>query len=158
MARRGLQEVVPDLKKQLETDWNVFIKQVAADLATDVNNGGVSPTYTGFFASSWNASLTPNSPTDRIQDYPSWYKIKKQKDKGIPTKAEIKPRYTVGTFKVFNTVFIGNKAEYASYALEKPSVATYVQGKLRKLIQDTFKEGQTVSVGFRGQTYSQGGS
>jgi len=156
--RRSINEIVPDLNRELNSAWNGFIKQVSTDLATDRNKGGVSPAYTGFFASSWKASLTPNAPTDRVQDYPTWYKIKKQRDKKLPAQPKIKPRFTVGTFKITDTVYIGNKVEYAIYALESPDISSYVQGQLRGLIRNTFRERQTVIVGFKDIRYTQGGA
>lgn len=139
MAKRGLDQISSDLRQQLLADWNGFIETVSADLATDVNKGGASPAYTGFFASSWKASLTPNDPVDNVKDFQPWANIKKQKDKDPSVSAQIKPRYPVPSFKLENTVFIGSTVEYAAYAFEKPSISNYIQGDLRQLVRQTFR-------------------
>nr|BAR24694.1 HK97-gp10_like tail component [uncultured Mediterranean phage uvMED] len=148
MAKRSIDKIIPDLQRKVEADWNRFIKTVASDLATDENKGGVSPAYTGFFASSWEASLRPHrSPSDKLtSDKQPWFDIKKQKDKDRSVQAQIKPRHKIPTFSVKDTVYLGSTVEYAAYAFEKPSISNYVQGELRYLIQQRFGDEKAVSV------------
>lgn len=146
MARkRGINNIVPDLQQQLNSDFNAFIQLALEGLASKEN----SPVYTGFFASSWKASTQRTKPTDRVQDFAPWGDLKKRRDKGDTTAFRIEPRFKVPTFKFTDKVFIGNATKYAAYALENPKVAVFVQGELRSLIQSSFQErrGPQVFVG-----------
>ena len=80
-----------------------------------------------------------NSPARRET---SWSSIGNQwvhTDKK-PAQSRIKPRFEVPefNFKRQPTVYIGNTAEYAGYALESPKVANFIQGEMRSLVQQTF--------------------
>lgn len=137
MARkRGIGNIVPDLQQQLNSDFNAFVQLALEGLATKEN----SPVYTGFFASSWKASTQRTKPTDRVEDFSPWSGLKKRRDKGDTTAFRIEPRFKVPTFKFTDKVFIGNATKYAAYALENPKVAGFVQGDLRNLLNETFKE------------------
>ena len=46
------------------------------------------------------------------------------------------------TFNFKKPVFIGNRAKYAAYALERGKVQVFIQGELGKLIKETMKEGK----------------
>lgn len=137
MARkRGINNILPDLEKQLDRDFNAFIQLALEGLATQQN----SPVYTGFFASSWKASTQRTKPVDRVEDYTPWSGLKKRRSKGDTTAFRIEPRFKVPEFRYRSKVFIGNSVKYAAYALENPKVARFIQGELRGLVQETFKE------------------
>lgn len=148
MARkRGIDKIVSDLEGQLNRDFNAFIQLALEGLAMKQN----SPVYTGFFASSWRASTQRTKPVDRVEDFAPWSELKKRRSRGDTTAFRIEPRFKVPEFRYRNKVFIGNSVKYAAYALENPKVARFVQGELRALVQDTFREkrGPQVLVGAR---------
>ena len=89
------------------------------------------------FASSWKASTQRTSPKDKREDFVPWSNIKPKSG-----NQRIEPRFTVPQFnyKKQPTVYIGNATEYAAYALESPKVANFIQGEMRSLVQQTFKE------------------
>jgi len=155
MARkRGINNIVPDLQQQLNSDFNAFIQLAVEGLGSKEH----SPVYTGFFASSWKASTQRTRPTDRVQDFAPWSGLKKRRDKGDVAAFRIEPRFKVPTFKFNDKVFIGNATKYAAYALENPKVAGFIQGELRSLLQSSFQErrgpqifvGTTKGSGFMG--------
>ena len=50
--KKGLGQIVTDLERKINDDYNALIQLTAEGLATEEN----SPVDTGFFASSWKAS------------------------------------------------------------------------------------------------------
>ena len=83
---------------------------------------------------------------DRVEDFQPWANIKKAKKdswnkdsvKSKNTTYKIQPRFPVDkTFNIKRSVFIGNRAKYAAYALETGKVQFFVQGELGRLIQET---------------------
>jgi|TARA_Y100000289_G_scaffold25116_1_gene24510 hypothetical protein len=101
-------------KRELNTQFNNLIGKILSDLPAE------SPQYTGFFASSWQANTyRPLSNEKRIAP---WTQIKKDRDNGIKTEPEIRERYPLDrNFQFGETVFIGNRAEYARQALGSPT-------------------------------------
>ena len=148
MTIRSLKELYrknKGLDKTISKDFNVLIKKVHAQLSTKKR----SPVYTGFFASSWKAQGTPVKATDKVERFKPWSGIKKQAtaaffagtggDKLL--NPVIQPRFPVKrAFNYKRSVFIGNKAEYAVYALEGGKVQSFIQGSLGKMIKDTMTE------------------
>ena len=53
MAKRSIAD---DIEKKMFDDFDRFVKFTVYELSTDFNTGGVSPVYTGYFASSWTAA------------------------------------------------------------------------------------------------------
>jgi hypothetical protein len=143
--KKGLGQIVTDLERQLNDDYNALIQLTVEGLSTEKN----SPVDTGFFASSWKASTQKVRAQDRREDHAPWSNIYKARDPGKnqwvhtnkkPVGSQIKPRFKVPDFnyKRQPTVYIGNTAEYAGYALESPKVANFIQGEMRSLVQETF--------------------
>ena len=109
-------------KRELNTQFNNLINRVLTDLPSE------SPQYTGFFASSWDANTyRPLATEERVAP---WTQVKKDRDNGVKTAPIIEPRYPLNKkFKFGQTVFIGNRANYARQALGSPnsSILTYVE-------------------------------
>ena len=143
--KRGIGQIVTDLEKQINSDYNALIQLTVEGLGTEQN----SPVDTGFFASSWKASTQKVRAQDKREDYSPWSKIYKTRTPAgeqrvhtskKPIGSQIKPRFKVPEFnyKRQPTVYIGNTAEYAGYALESPKVSNFIQGEMRSLVQQTF--------------------
>ena len=143
--KKGIGQIVTDLERQINDDYNALIQLTAEGLATEEN----SPVDTGFFASSWKASTQKIRAQDKREDFAPWSSIYKTRDPSRnqwvhtdkkPAQSRIKPRFEVPQFnyKRQPTVYIGNTAEYAGYALESPKVANFIQGEMRSLIERTF--------------------
>jgi len=145
MTTRDIRNLPKDLDRQISKDFNALIKKVHAQLSTKKR----SPVYTGFFASSWKAQSSPVRPKDRIEKFQPWAGIKRQATGAFlagtggsaPTNPVIKPRFPVKrAFNYKRPVYIGNKAEYAVYALEGGKVQLFIQGSLGKLIKETMTD------------------
>ena len=151
--QKPIEDAVPDLEQHLQESFNALIKVIHQRLSTADN----SPVYTGFFASSWKASTQKIRAEDKREDHAPWSKIYETRQPGgetswssignqwvhtdkKPAQSRIKPRFEVPEFnyKRQPTVYIGNTAEYAGYALESPKVANFIQGEMRSLVQQTF--------------------
>ena len=151
--KKGLGQIVTDLERNINDDYNALIQLTAEGLATKEN----SPVDTGFFASSWKASTQKVRAEDKREDHAPWSKIYETRQPGgqtswssignqrvhtskKPVGSQIKPRFPVPefNFKRQPTVYIGNTAEYAGYALESPKVANFIQGEMRSLVQEAF--------------------
>lgn len=151
--KKGLGQIVTDLERQINDDYNALIQLTVEGLGTEEN----SPVDTGFFASSWKASTQKVRGEDKREDFAPWSKIYETRQPGgqtswssignqrvhtskKPVGSQIKPRFPVPEFnyKRQPTVYIGNTAEYAGYALESPKVANFIQGEMRSLVQQTF--------------------
>ncbi|ADD95196.1 hypothetical protein [uncultured phage MedDCM-OCT-S04-C507] len=151
--KRGIGQIITDLEKKINSDYNALIQLTVEGLSTEEN----SPVDTGFFASSWKASVQKIRANDKREDHAPWSKIYETRQPGgrttwssignqwvhtdkKPIGNQIKPRFTVPEFnyKRQPTVYIGNTAEYAGYALESPKVSNFIQGEMRSLVQETF--------------------
>jgi|TARA_R100000084_G_C4598238_1_gene121908 hypothetical protein len=123
---------IASTKGELNIQLNNLINRVLTDLPSE------SPQYTGFFASSWQANTyRPLSNEERTSP---WTQVKKDRDNGIKTAPIIEPRYPLDRkFKFGETVFIGNRAEYARQALGSPnsSIMTYVEN-LSQVVEFVF--------------------
>ena len=145
----NLDDITPDLKDNLERNLNEFVREVLSDLSTETN----SPVDTGFFASSWTASTQRPRADQPREDYGPWKNLKADRKGGRAVGYTIEPRFINDikyNFKPFSTVFIGNRAKYAAFALEEGTVQSYVQGKLKDKVRQTFKEKPKVKVATRG--------
>ena len=129
---------IGDLEAQLNRDFNTVIKKAHKSLGTKTH----SPVYTGFFASSWKVANTPPKATQEVKNYKPWSEfaeIGKKKPYNPPNKVEA--RFSVKrVFSIKKSVYIGNKAKYAIYALEGGKIQNFVQGRLAKIIRDNMKE------------------
>ena len=113
---------IASTKKELNTQFNNLIDTILSDLPAE------SPQYTGFFASSWQANTY--RPLSNEAQIAPWTQVKKDRDNGIRTAPIIEPRYSRNrTYEFGETVFIGNRAEYARQALgsQNSSIMPYVE-------------------------------
>ena len=138
MTTRDIRKLPPDLDKKISRDFNRLIKDIHAKLSTKKR----SPVYTGFFASSWKAQTMGVRAKDDVYKFQPWANLAREGKKKKPTP-KIQPRFKVDkTFNYKRSVFIGNRAKYAAYALEGGKVQYFIQGELGKLIKETMKEGK----------------
>ena len=118
----ALSNAIASTRREYNSQLNNLINRVLTDLPSE------SPQYTGFFASSWQANTyRPLSNEERTAP---WTQVKKDRDNGIKTAPIIEPRYPLNKkFKFGDTIFVGNRAEYARQALGSPnsSIMTYVE-------------------------------
>ena len=131
---------IKDLESQLNADFNQLVRKVHRGLSTKKR----SPVYTGFFASSWKAQTMGVKAKDKVEDFQPWANIKKSVAFTNKKPAyKIQRRFPVEkTFNFKKPDFIGNRAKYAAYALERGKVQVFIQGELGKLIKETMKEGK----------------
>ena len=139
MAKDFLKEdPIKDLNAQLNADFNKLVRKVHRSLSTKKR----SPVYTGFFASSWKAQTMGVKAKDDVYKFQPWGNLAREGKNKKPTP-KIQPRFKVDkTFNYKRSVFIGNRAKYAAYALEGGKVQYFIQGELGKLIKETMKEGR----------------
>ena len=128
-----------DLDAQLNADFNKLIRKIHRSLSTKKR----SPVYTGFFASSWKAQTMGVKAKDDVYKFKPWAQLAIEGKKRPPVAPKIQPRFKVDkTFNYKRPVFIGNRAKYAAYALERGKVQYFIQGELGKLIKETMREGK----------------
>ena len=159
MTIRNVRNLPKDLDKKISRDFNNLIKDVHAKLSTKKR----SPVWTGFFASSWEASTSAIQPEEIAENFEPWKSIKfertvdyftrkkagppyaKQKR---PKNPKIEPRFPVKrAFNYKKAVFIGNRAKYSVYALEGGKVQSFIQGSLGKMIQENMSDKGRLFIG-----------
>tara|TARA_A100001391_G_scaffold176520_1_gene139730 strand:- start:327 stop:869 length:543 start_codon:yes stop_codon:yes gene_type:complete len=159
MTIRNVRNLPKDLDKKISRDFNKLIKDVHAKLSTRKR----SPVWTGFFASSWEASTSAIQPTEIAENFEPWKSIKYERSldyftrkkagppysKQTPPKnPEIKKRFPVKrAFNYKKAVFIGNRAKYSVYALEGGKVQSFIQGSLGKMIKENMSDKGRLFVG-----------
>ena len=139
MAKRDIENAMPDLDAQLNEAFNSMIGDVLADLATEAN----SPVWTGFLASSWRAQKSQVRQKDRVEDFQPWAefaRIGKNLKKGEKPPSKIEPRFSPPTFDYKKGCFVGNQAEYSNYVIEDPRIAKYVKNDIKNVIDENFQE------------------
>jgi len=130
-------DIVGDLEAQLNRDFNTVIRKAHKSLGTKTH----SPVYTGFFASSWKVANTRIRATQKVENFNPWADIARQGKKIKPTNPKVEKRFPIKrTFNIDKSVFIGNRAKYANYALEGGKIQYFVQGRLAQIIRDNMKE------------------
>ena len=118
----ALSNAIASTRREYNSQLNNLVNRILTDLPSE------SPQYTGFFASSWQANTY--RPLSNEERTPPWTQVKKDRDNGIKTAPIIEPRYALNKkFKFGDTIFVGNRAEYARQALGSPnsSIMTYVE-------------------------------
>ena len=133
----ALSNGIASTRREYNSQLNNLVNRVLTDLPSE------SPQYTGFFASSWQANTY--RPLSNEERTPPWTQVKKDRDNGIRTPPIIEPRYPLSKkFKFGDTIFVGNRAEYARQALGSPnsSIMTYVE-TIGQVVDFVF--GQTTS-------------
>ena len=166
MTIRNVRNLPKDLDKKISRDFNNLIKDVHAKLSTKKR----SPVWTGFFASSWEASTSAIQPIEKAENFEPWKSIKLERTLDYFAKRKAGPPYTKQTppknpkveprfpvrraFNYKKAVFIGNRAKYSIYALEGGKVQSFIQGSLGKMIKQNMSDkgrlfiGAGVSEGF----------
>ena len=154
-ASTDLDDFENDYEAYFDRAFNNLIELTLRKLATREN----SPVYTGYFASSWRAGKRQiqrekrkDSDRNRRTKEP-WATVYKTKTRGTgdtltmwgvkKNLGEIQPRFPQApsfNFKKDKKVYIGNQANYAPYALEDGMTIAFIQGEMKKLIDDTFRE------------------
>ena len=152
MTIRDVRKLPKDLDMKISKDFNALIRKVHTQLSTKKR----SPVYTGFFASSWKVQSSAIRATDKVKNFKPWSGIKKQATTTFfagtggdkPLNPIVQPRFPVKrAFNYKRSVFIGNKAEYAVYALEGGKVQSFIQGSLGKMIKETMSDKGRLFVG-----------
>ncbi len=141
-----------DLREEIDIQFNELVREVISDLTFGIGGSkgsvkrSVSPVLTGFFASSWKASLTPvkgeeerKAPWKALLE-PKTYKLAPGKEPIVKIRHYIPKKFK---FPIDQSVFIGNTAKYTDYALasKKSQFEAYaVNGALDNLIDGKFKD------------------
>ncbi len=145
-----------DFEAYFDQGFNRLINSLVGDLSTPEN----SPVYTGYFASSWRASSSPikreprkRSDENRRTKAP-WEKVYKTATRGTgdsltpwgvkKNMGVIERRYPGPfdfNFKQYPTVYIGNRAHYAPYALEDGKTIAFL-GDVKEKVNEFFTESQ----------------
>ncbi len=108
------------IEKETRAELNRAFNDLIVRLLRDLPAKEVSPQYTGFFASSWKADKTRPQAVDPLES--PWTQVKSDKQRGMEREPIIQPRHrTRPKFKFGETAFVGNTANYASYALASPN-------------------------------------
>jgi hypothetical protein len=150
-----------DFEAYFDQGFNKLINRIVDELSTPQN----SPVYTGYFASSWTAQggkavqRESRETSDRNrrtkEPWSTVYHTKTQGKGGAITAwgvkknmGEIKRRFGLSgydfNFKKYKTVYIGNKAAYAAYALEDGLSLAYIQD-LGAVVNQAFREDQRLA-------------
>jgi len=128
---------IGDMEALINSDFNTVIRKAHASLSTKT----YSPVYTGFFASSWKVANSPIQATQKVENFKPWADIAKEGKKIKPTNPKVQKRFPIKrVFDIKKSVYIGNRAKYAKYALEGGKIQYFVQGRLAKIIRDNMKE------------------
>ena len=159
MTIRNVRNLPKDLDKKISRDFNNLIKDVHAKLSTKKR----SPVWTGFFASSWEASTSAIQPTEKAENFEPWKTIKLERTLDYFAKRKAGPPYTKQTppakpvvearfpvrraFNYKKAVFIGNRAKYSVYALEGGKVQSFIQGSLGKMIKENMSDKGRLFIG-----------
>ena len=159
MTTRDIRNLPKDLDKKISRDFNRLIKDVHVKLSTKKR----SPVWTGFFASSWEASTSAIQPTEIAENFEPWKSIKYERSLDYFTRKKAGPPYSKQTppkkpkverrfpvkraFNYKKAVFIGNRAKYSVYALEGGKVQSFIQGSLGKMIKENMSDKGRLFVG-----------
>ena len=93
MTIRNVRNLPKDLDKKISRDFNNLIKDVHVKLSTKKR----SPVWTGFFASSWEASTSAIQPTEKAENFEPWKTIKYERTLDYFTRKKAGPPYTKQT-------------------------------------------------------------
>jgi len=145
-----------DFEAYFDQGFNKLINSLVEDLSTPEN----SPVYTGYFASSWRASSSPikREPRERSDENrrtrTPWSTVYHKLARGTgDTLTPWGVKKNMGTierrypgpfdfnFKQHPTVYIGNRAHYAPYALEDGKTLAFL-GDVKDAVNKEFTESQ----------------
>jgi len=137
----ALSNAIASTRKELNNQLNNLIDTVLKDLP------GKSPQYSGFFASSWQVNTYRPLANEEIRS--PWLERKELKDKSSTNKylpGIVNPRYSrTKRYKFGETIFIGNRADYARYALgsENSQIMPYLEN-ITQVVDFVFRRSMTV--------------
>lgn len=143
MAKKS---IFSDIENKFYEDFDRFVKFTVQELSTDFNAGGVSPVYTGYFASSWTAAqsgyVRKEDPQESQKNRSTKQPWRDAWESRGALPGRIDERFLDSVMKrqfdFRKTVRIGNRTSYAAFAMQKGQVAFFVQGDLRKLVDRYF--------------------
>ena len=149
---RAAEEFEREARAGLDEAFNSLIRLIATELPE------VSPVYTGFFASSWQVSLSgPPAPRDEIKNFEPWAQIKREKRSRFPSfPPVIDPRFDIPRVTIQDQVYIGNTAKYARYALERPSQIVSYLGGIKAIASTIFNAKDGISLRVAGSGTARG--
>ncbi len=138
--------LMAEMEADITVGFNKLAELVVDDLSTNVREGGVSATLTGFYASSWKADKTPIQYNDRVQAHQPWADKRDAYDatRKRPTPT-IDKRHTIPKFNINDTMYIANTAEYTSAAFSYSAVVEYAQYQVNKRIEQAFSDRSIIS-------------
>ena len=159
MTIRDVRKLPKDLDMKISKDFNALLRKVHTQLSTKKR----SPVWTGFFASSWEASTSAIQPIEKAENFEPWKSIKLERTLDYFAKRKAGPPYTKQTppknpkveprfpvrraFNYKKSVFIGNRAKYSLYALEGGKVQSFIQGSLGKMIKENMSDKGRLFIG-----------
>ena len=139
-----------DMIRQVTNDLNEFVREIHLDLSKDP---GPTPVLTGFMASHWKAGTRPIRTIDTKAGTKWDMETTKVMDRIVLKSGSpiIDPVYFIKErFKINQKIYIGNTAEYTSFALGPPGeptfgsrrngIPTYIQGKLKAKVSKIFTD------------------
>ena len=139
-----------DMIRQVTNDLNEFVREIHLDLSKDP---GPTPVLTGFMASHWKAGTRPIRTTDTKVGTKWDMETTKVGDRIVLKSGSpiIDPVYFIKErFILDQKIYIGNTAEYTSFALGPPGeptfgsrrngIPTYIQGKLKAKVSKIFTD------------------
>ena len=149
-----------DFETDYEAYFNKAFNNVIQIAVAKLSTPDHSPVYTGLFASSWKARQNrvidrdSRKDTDRFRrtrdPWQKAYHTKTKNSAGKETewgpmpqgdKSLIKRRFKVPDFNYKKgPVYIGNQVHYAQYALEDGRPLAFIQGDMKKIVNDAFQE------------------
>ena len=139
-----------DMIRQVTNDLNEFVREIHLDLSKDP---GPTPVLTGFMASHWKAGTRPIRTIDTKAGTKWDMETTKVMDRIVLKSGSpiIDPVYFIKErFKINQKIYIGNTAEYTSFALGPPGeptfgsrrngIPSYIQGKLKAKVSKIFTD------------------
>ena len=131
--------LMEDMKNDITICFNRLAELVVSDLSTSTEQGGYSPTLTGFYASSWKASKTPIAYNDIVYNHQPWadkrdeYEATKKRPKWT-----IDRRHNIPKFTIRDTMYIANSVSYTSSAFRTSRVPEYAAFGVNKAIEEAY--------------------
>lgn len=151
MAKELTKEALLDeLEQEMEFCFNRLAKYVIKDLSTSIQQGGVSPTLTGFYASSWKASKSPIVFNERVENNSPWSTAKASYlATGVRPAWKIKQRHVIPKFSLYETMYIANTVEYSPAAFALSRVPQYATSGILKSIEKAFSDSDRAILSYK---------
>jgi hypothetical protein len=168
LVDHNLDDFENDYEAYFDKAFNNLVEIAILRLSTEEN----SPVYTGYFASSWKArqgrriDRESRKESDRQRrtrmPWKEAYEFKTTNAKGKETpwgpmfgQGKIKRRFKIPrvNFKK-SPVYIGNQAHYAQYALEDGRPLAFIQGEMKNLVENAFREKPRLGTIYAGVAFA----